>query len=461
MIGSSTLKTTQELEPQSPPHVATPSKVSVFGRLRRVLLSRSVLGLFDQVLVSGTRFLLTILIGRLCGRGELGLYTLAFSLVVSWISIKYSLISLPYTVFAGRDPETRKSYAGSTLIHLLILMAGTSILLAVASLVFAVNLPWLRSFSAFAPMIGILAFAMPLILLWEFTRRYMFANFEFDKAIKIDATLSVCLIVGVLAVNSLGQLSAITALAITGLGCALATTPWLFVYRRDFAFARKSIAASWRKNWNFGRWVFASQLSWSAMSATVPWTLALLFSEVEAGAYGACLTLSYLSNPFIIGIGNSLLPTIATAYTNEGREKVRQIALMSSMLLGICMTLFCIVIAFYGGTILVLILNSEYEGLDTPILLLAIATAVQTMSIGPDIGTQVMERPDLNCRANLIGLLTVVLTSYPLVAKWGVVGGASAWMVGNATAALARWWYFMILLSTPTVHVDSAEARIA
>lgn len=40
------------------------------------------LSLLDQAVVSGTSFITTLLIGRICGAEELGIYSLAFTLIV-------------------------------------------------------------------------------------------------------------------------------------------------------------------------------------------------------------------------------------------------------------------------------------------------------------------------------------------------------------------------------------------
>ena len=52
--------------------------------------------MIDQAVVSGASFLATILVGRWCGPGELGVYSLGFTLLVSWGCVQESLIALPY-----------------------------------------------------------------------------------------------------------------------------------------------------------------------------------------------------------------------------------------------------------------------------------------------------------------------------------------------------------------------------
>jgi hypothetical protein len=80
----------------------------------------------DQAVVSGASFLTTI--GRFAFPSELGLYSLAASLLISLFCIQESLITLPYTVQRHRPIGTPAEYAGSSLalsvLALLVLAAG-------------------------------------------------------------------------------------------------------------------------------------------------------------------------------------------------------------------------------------------------------------------------------------------------------------------------------------------------
>ncbi len=56
------------------------------------------LALADQAVVSGTSFLTMVVVGRSTSASELGLYSIASSLLVASVTIQDSLISLPYTI---------------------------------------------------------------------------------------------------------------------------------------------------------------------------------------------------------------------------------------------------------------------------------------------------------------------------------------------------------------------------
>ena len=78
----------------------------------------TLLALADQGIVSFASFVTTILIGRLCGTQELGVYTLAISIAFFFVAVQDSLVTMPYTVYGNRlQGHARRRYAGSMLMH--------------------------------------------------------------------------------------------------------------------------------------------------------------------------------------------------------------------------------------------------------------------------------------------------------------------------------------------------------
>src|SRR5687768_9913255 len=105
---------------------ALPTTVAPWSSLQRAMtrlasdsmLQKSLVSIVDQAAVSGTNFAITILLGRLCGKPEVGLYYLALQAVFFARGVQEQLISSPYLVYAsrrrGREATT---FAGSNLVH--------------------------------------------------------------------------------------------------------------------------------------------------------------------------------------------------------------------------------------------------------------------------------------------------------------------------------------------------------
>jgi hypothetical protein len=89
--------------------------------------------LADQAIVSLASFLAAAIVGRVCGREELGIYGLAVSIFWLVAGVPNSLIWTPYTSRVAKMPPQRRAfYTGSVTWHaILVAMAIAASLLAI------------------------------------------------------------------------------------------------------------------------------------------------------------------------------------------------------------------------------------------------------------------------------------------------------------------------------------------
>ena len=185
---------------------------------------KSGLSLIDQGVVSGTNFLTTVLIGRVCGVDELGIYSLGFSLLVFTTNIHESLILAPYTVYVNRlEPQKRAEYAGSILIHHILLSAVA--MLCLSAFAFALMLE-------FGPqrlilLIWLLVGVVPFTLLKEFGRRFMLAHLHLMTTLILDIAVAILQIGGLLWLAYTDNLSGIIAFYAVGVASGVGGVIWL------------------------------------------------------------------------------------------------------------------------------------------------------------------------------------------------------------------------------------------
>src|SRR5262249_7184664 len=80
----------------------------------------ALLSISDQALVSGASFATSVIIGRTCSKEDLGVYSLALSLVLFIRGIQGELVCSPYAIFSSRrEGRDLAAYTGSTLVHYL------------------------------------------------------------------------------------------------------------------------------------------------------------------------------------------------------------------------------------------------------------------------------------------------------------------------------------------------------
>ena len=163
---------------------------------------QGIIALSDQGVTSFTNFITGIILARVCGKEQLGLYVLGFSLVLFIMGIQDSLILSPLTVYSPRLKGIDLArYYGSTLIHQLI-FSGLSVLgLSIAGLLLSSGFDPQQ----FAPVLWALVIAITFMLLREYARRVCFARLQMKAALILDLGVCVVQIGGLLLLSHLGN----------------------------------------------------------------------------------------------------------------------------------------------------------------------------------------------------------------------------------------------------------------
>ncbi len=418
------------------PPIAAESRLSILHRLA----DRNLLALVDQAVVSGTSFLTTVLVGRLCGAEELGLYSLGFSIVLLITTVQQALIQTPYTVYYRRTPESeRSSYAGSILLHwgMLAILAMAGLLLGSATVAAGFGPP------ALASILWILVAAIPFLLLRDFARGYAYARLRVHSALLLDVAVSSLQIAGLIALAMTNVLHAASFFAVCGVAGLLGTSLWLWVRRREFRPQWSSARREWGRSWRFGRWVFASGMVSSLNSdAFLVWLLALVLGKASAGIFAACMTIVFFSNPFILGINQILMPRTAHALADGGVSQLRRVVYYTSLLLAAVMGLFGMAVIVWGEDIMRLVYGREFTGHHTTMIAVVGAVLASASGLGPSKGLLALERPNLDLVACTIGFIITAIGATALVTSWGVFGVACGWLAGNVAMTLARFVFF-------------------
>lgn len=403
------------------------------ARLLRAATHKGTLSLLDQGIVSGTNFLTTIIIGRICGPEELGIYALVFTIMVLVVCVHQSLLMTPYTMYVNRlDTSAQRTYTGSVLVHQVLLTALTMLVLAGVGGFF-----WQFAGSpGLGLTVWVLAAGVPFMLLRELGRRFAFAHLRLPAAIGLDGTFATLQMTGLVALATAGWLTAETAFGLIGAACAITGIGWLLTSRREFYLERRQIWPQLQQNWAFGRWVFASQVTFLIHAYLIHWLLAWMHDPSATGIFSACTMIVYLSNPFIQGVGNILYPSVARSYGEGGPRRLRRMVGQATLMIGGTMGLFFVFVLFFGDSLIRLFYGAEYVGHGLTISLLAAGAWVSSLSLAAGHGLWALERPKVNFVASVIGIGSTLLSGIWLVGPGGPLGAAAALLAGHLTSSL-------------------------
>jgi O-antigen/teichoic acid export membrane protein len=428
-------------------------------RLMGTASGQHSMALFDQVVVSGTSFLTTILIGRSCGADELGVYSLGLSMLVSWACVQEALIALPYTIGWHRSVhEARSEYAGSVLVHQLLLSALAVVVLSIAAMLLGLA----GTVPGLATVTGVLAAVMPFALLREFGRRFAFAHLHMTKALVLDLSVSAMQLAGLGLLAWYGALSATTSFAAVGGSCALTATVWLYLARGNFVIRGGLVRRTMQQSWGLGKWLFASQIALFVQGYISYWLLAWTVGTQATGVYAACMSVVLFSNPLILGLSNILAPRAALAFAQGGGAKLRRDVFRNTLLLGATMTLFCALVLIAGDDVMRLLYHGQqYEGHGHTVTVLALAMLASALGMPASSGLATVERPDAVFRTALFAVVLSVVLIWFAVAQWGLVGAAYGFLAGNVTASVGRWVAFLAIVPRRAMATGTTTSAFA
>ena len=408
--------------------------------------SQHALALADQAVVSGASFLTTILVSRWTHAGQLGLYAIAVSVIVTLLGVQESLIALPYTIQRHSAPGGQSERAGGVLIQSALFSLASFFLLATAAATL-----WASGANSEAIILAWAAAAMaPFALLREFARRFAFAHLDSAMALALDVAVTAIQIAALVGLGWTGNMSAATACIALGGACAVTALAWVCLVRPTFVFRTGALRGAMRLSWELGGWLLAGQITVSVQGYVAYWLLAALVGATSTGVFAACMSVVSFANPLISGLGNILMPRSVEALRQGGLSQLRRQIAADALFLGLAMIVFCAVVAFAGADIMrMLFPDKAYDGQGLTVTALAFASLATAVGFPASNALAAMERPQAIV---LVGLLAVAVTVglfWALVEPLGLFGAALAILAGNIAGSAGRWVAFLALVGRP------------
>jgi O-antigen/teichoic acid export membrane protein len=404
--------------------------------------NQSFLSLADQAAASITNFLTGVIIARASSKEEFGLYMLGFTLILLVTDLQTSLIATPYMVYSPRlKGDAAASYAGSALIHQVVFSLCIMVALTVAA--FASRFGF--GPHGLAPVLWALAAVVAFIMLREFTRRIYFARLKLRSVLALDTCVGIAQLAGLLVLAHFRLLSAATAYWLIGIACALGVAYWLFLDRRFYHVRLNQALKDFKRNWSFGKWVFASGLLATASTNLYPWLIAFFHGTAAAGIFAACLGVVSASNPILLGIQNLLGPKIAHAYAAQGPHALRRLVLKMTAVLALPMCLLTGALIVWGDRLIGLLYGHRYAGNGTVVAVLALNIFVLAVAFAFSRALFAIERADLDFWLNVGTVVVMATLGLWLVKRYGPLGAAMGLLIANVVASTVRAAIFLRL----------------
>lgn len=422
----------------------------------RAWVGKGSLAVLDQGLISGSNFLIGILLARWLVPGAYGAYTLAFSIFLFLSGFHNSLILEPMSVFgAGQHKEQLPAYLGKLLRLQFVLTFGMALLLALAVSVFA----HFASNSALPSALWGASLAIPWILSFWFCRRS--AYLELRSALAVRSAAVYCLLVLLLLYLSeqLGLLLPFTAFLMQALASLAASAVLLVSIRPQFTSidTSPSMRMILNQHWKYGRWVVGTSLvSWLSGNAYYVLVASLLRME-DVAALRALQNFVLPMTQFLTAITLLLLPWASAQFAEQGgvgfRTSIRKISLL--FVTGAVVYLVCIVL--FGNWLMVTLYAGRYVQVAylLPLAVLPLLMAAATQ--GPGIALAAMQAPSKVFWGYAVAAAITIVVGVPLTHYRGIVGAMSAMVISQSASFAVVVYFYKTCLRRVTDVEASAE----
>jgi O-antigen/teichoic acid export membrane protein len=420
--------------PASPPQ----ERGGLVERITTLIRRRApaLLALCDQGILSVTNFGTAVVIGRVCGKHELGIYSLAWTLINIATDISGMLTTIPYTVISpSMVPNRRRRYLGSILLHQLVLGVGFAAAIAVSALA---GLAFRRLSGAFLQTLIVTAVAILFICMREFARRVCFAGLKVGWVLCIDVAASFIQVGGIVLMVRGSVLSAPAVCILLGVSSASTAAAWLYVRRHDFRIDLDVQSRDLRRNWQQAKWVLSSGVLSALARYVYPWLLAFFHGPASTGTWAACMGIVAAGNPIILGLGNYVLPKLSTVRATLGLDAMRRQAYRASVLFGAALSPIVLVVAFTGDRVVTTLYGPAYAGTALIILLLALNMVTNAATSPYSQGLFSLESARADTTVNLFWVALLFAVGVPAVKYAGALGAAFSLTGAGAVAAVVR-----------------------
>jgi O-antigen/teichoic acid export membrane protein len=409
------------------------------------------LAILDQGLISGSNFIISILLARWLMPDQYGAYAVAFGIYIMLSLVYQSLVLEPMGVFGG---SVFRSNLRGYLRSLISIHIGLSVAICAALVISWAVAHRLGAGPAVTGALAGIAFASPCLMLFALARRSFYVELSPAPAAAGAFIYSTLVLVGLYFVYRRALLSPLSAFLLIGAGALVTGTVLMFALRSGLSGSGPSPALreAWQRHWGYGRWALASCIAgWLPSYIYFP----LLSSFKGMAQTGQLKALMNLTMPFEQMKGALLmlfLPYAARVMAQQGKAGAR--------VLGTRLTLFSIAGAVaYWAVIIPLhkpVFQILYSGryMEVVYLLpaLALGQIFWSATFGPAVALRAMESPASVFAA--LGFATVVSLMIGVPATWAFGLNGAIWG-SNLADILSFVALFVVLRHKLAAHTSS------
>jgi len=397
-------------------------------------VSKGGFAILDQGLISGSNFLIGILLARWLIPAQYGAFSLAFSVFLLLSYVYQSLLSEPQAVFSGSAyRQCLRGYLKALLsIQLVVTVFGVVLLGGSAVVVYAMG----KADGLPGALAGV-AIASPCILFFWLLRRSYYMNLAPARA-AIGAFIYFVLTTGGLFVvykkALISPFSAYLLMAIGALGTGLFLLSQVKKALPPDTCEPPTAAQAWHKHWEYGRWALAvSVVTWIPYYMYYPLVSAFR-GMAAAGQLRALMNLSLPLEQSYTALSILFLPYAARVCREKGVSSSGPLVRRITMLFVIGAVAYWAILIPFKGIAFHFLYGGKYMEVAPLIPYVALGTTLWSAAFGPAIMLRAIESPDSIFYARIVASVLSLIVGVPATWAFGLSGVVCSVIVANIAA---------------------------
>lgn len=397
----------------------------------------------DQAVVSGSNFLIGILISQVFGLHDLGVYAFAWMMLMICSSLQQSFISIPMVnEYAKKNEVDQHTYVG----QLFWVQVALSLVLGVAGMLAILFLAHIPFFAVLQDMLWALPSLICSYTLYDFIRRLYFMRSHLQKALWIDLLINGAQVVFLLVNIQLRQFSLTETIWFFGftytIGLAWGFIGLLQVRHLSTALVRLAV-----HHWKLTGWLLASSiLQWFAGNFFIISAGSLMGAEA-AGVVRIAQSIVGVLNVFFIALELYAPIRFAHLYRSGGRKALFTYT-RKTMLLGVAVCgAFVLFVALFSPSILSWLYGARYVSFSHVVTVFAAFYILVFIGYPLRFALRALENTRAMFMAYVFAIAFSLAFSNTMIHAWGI-WGVLAGLAG--TQLIMQAWYVKELIVKAT-----------
>ncbi len=285
----------------------------------------STVSILDQVLISGSNFLLSVMLARWLAPEEYGYYGIVYAVFLLLVWLHSALVLEPLTVFgSGRYLDQIQAYFRANL------KLNTWLTIVLSSSLVVTGLIAGADGALTNPFLSV-ALSLPLIFLYWFFRRECYVLGQPSLALIGGVLYFLGILSGGVLFYATGLISASAALILLGVASILPALVLSVMIRRKVSpheetQAPVELSEVLGLHWEYGRWVVATGVVYWLVNLMYVPVVGLILGLEKAGLFKAFQTLFLPIEHILTALGLLLLPRLSIMAIRKGKDSVLRMA---------------------------------------------------------------------------------------------------------------------------------------